>query len=186
MPLILETPAHDSDKPSKTKSGVSTGKKGKGKGKSRAEDDLDDEQHDEWEMWKKEVGVLERITRLSLTPPTSSTAHTSEEMRTKEDNGKRYTSQTEEERLLQEWTDEIREVAVRLGGKDALALLATKLGKKSQSNQKFTKKGKEKAAVLDSSGSKAINGTKDRKDQGNDSELTSLDEVDGCEDDQRK
>lgn len=121
IPLILETPAHDSDKPAKAKS---TGKRKK---KSRDEEETADDEEipakskakgkgkdaEAWEIWKKEVEVLGRVAVLNL--------------------GDKVTADDERERLLDEWTQEIKEVVLRLGGPTALALVknAPAKGKKS-------------------------------------------------------
>lgn len=181
----METPAHDTDKPSKAKSAKASQKKAKGAGKAGSdEEDVDGDdgvrpkgkrrsKEDSWEIWKKEVEILGRIADLNIAPSTPSGTLQHNEVNDKE-------PQKETEKLLNEWTEELREVVVRLAGKDALTLLVAKEKAAGRAGAKRARAKKVNVSdVKVASGSKKANGVRGEDRSG--SELTSLGESSGGE-----
>lgn len=170
LPLILETPAHDTGKLLKGKAAKAPRQEGRQKDDERSDEDDEDEslarangssesKPDGWEVWRKEVEVLGRIADLS------SASSTSPSSQPNLDEGER-------EKLLDEWTQEIRDVVVRVAGKDALTLLVVK--EKTRARLRATKTkdkvAKTKQAVATKKGKKV------EMEEGGGSELSSLSE----------
>lgn len=184
IPLILETPAHDTDKPLKSKGAKSSQKKAKGKGKADSdEEDLDDDdedrpkgkrrnKEDSWEIWKKEVEILGRIADLSIAPLSPS-----RRLEDNQVNGK--APQEGKEKLLEEWTEELRSVVVRLGGKDALTLLVTKENPAGKAGAKGTRARKVKVTDVKVASGTSKEASVMRGEDRSGSELTSLGESSG-------
>ncbi|KAI0086241.1 xylose isomerase-like protein [Irpex rosettiformis] len=114
IPLILETPAHDSDEA-----------KSKGKKSSESEGS----RSTEWEVWKKEVEVLGRLATLGRESEGSASASSNP------------IGEDERDRLLDEWTNELKAVVVKYGGS---AVLENESSKKGSGKVKGEGKGKQR------------------------------------------
>ncbi|KAI0685051.1 xylose isomerase-like protein [Cytidiella melzeri] len=138
IPLILETPTHDSDKAPKLK-GEAKRKKEKNKPYHNTEGDEHERvplRSEEWEVWKKEVEVLRRLASMGTEEPVF-------------DN---------RERLLDEWTKEIESVVVKFAGvspasTDEMNMLTkTTTKKQRQRGQRNERKGERKTGETEADG----------------------------------